>query len=140
MDHKDMGDDNLIQIGNMPWYIVDKIGIEGDFYIYRNHAYENMVTAEQAKIDDRYSAKAHYHGLGIDKITDAVMALENPIMTIATKTKDGNPAVIMLLPVEGKNKAPLYAVMSFYSDRKINGEYSRKPHIVLTIAERVLWQ
>ena len=136
MDHADSGDDNLIQIGDMPRYIVDKVGIEGDFYIYRNHAYENMVTAEQAKKDNRYSAKAHYHGLGIDKMTDAVMALENPIMTIATKTKDGNPAVIMLLPVEGKNKAPLYAVMSFYSNRKINGEYSRKPHIVLTIAER----
>ena len=136
MEHKDMGDDNLINIGNMPRYIVDKIGIEGDFFIYRNHAYENMVTVEQAKKDERFSAKAHYHGLGIEKMTDAVMALENPIMTIATKTKDGNPAVIMLLPVLGKNKAPLYAVLSFYSDRKINGDYSRKPHIVLTIAER----
>ena len=136
LEHRDMGDDNLILVGDMPRFVVDKIGIEGDFYIYRNHAYENMVSAEQAKKDTRFSAKAHYHNLGIEKMTDAIMALENPIMTIATKTKDGNPAVIMILPVDGKNKAPLYAVLSFYSDRKINGDYSRKPHIVLTISER----
>ena len=136
LEHRDMGDDNLIRVGDMPRLVVDKIGIEGDFYIYRNHAYENMVSAEQAKKDTRFSAKAHYHDLGIEKMTDAIMALENPIMTIATKTKDGNPAVIMILPVDGKNKAPLYAVLSFYSDRKINGDYSRKPHIVLTISER----
>ena len=30
----------------------------------------------------------------------------------------------------------MYAVLSFYSDRKINGRYERKPHIVLTVAER----
>ena len=42
----------------------------------------------------------------------------------------------MLLPVEGKNKAPLYAVLSFYSSKDINGDQSRRPHVVLTIAER----
>ena len=42
----------------------------------------------------------------------------------------------MILPVEGKNNAPLYAVLSFYSERKNNGDFSRIPHIVLTIAER----
>ena len=136
LGHSDKGQDNLILVGNMPRFITEKIGIEGDFYIYRNHAYENMVSAEQARQDKRFSAKSHYHDLGIEKMTDAIMALENPIMTIATKSKDGNPAVIMLLPVEGKNKAPLYAVLSFYSSKDINGDYSRKPHIVLTIAER----
>ena len=57
-------------------------------------------------------------------------------MTIATKTKDGNPAVIMLLPVKGSNGAPLYGVLSFYSNKAINGDMSRRPHVVLTIAER----
>lgn len=64
------------------------------------------------------------------------MALENPLMTIATKTDKGNPAVIMLLPVEGNIGTPLYAVLSFYTNKPINGEYTRKPHIVLTIEER----
>ena len=136
LDHADKGQDNLIRVGNMPRFVVDLLGIDGDFYIYRNHAYENMVTAEQAKTDGRFNAKSHYHDLGVDTMTEAVMGLEKPMMTIATKTKYGNPAVIMLLPVEGKNKAPLYAVLSFYSSKDINGDYSRRPHVVLTIAER----
>ena len=136
LDHADEGVDNLIRVGEIPHFISDSLGISGDFYVYRNHAYENMVSAEKAKKDGRFNAKAHYHNLGFETMTNAIMALENPIMTIASKTKTGNPAVIMLLPVEGKNKAPLYAVLSFYSNKSINGDYSRKPHVVLTVAER----
>ena len=84
----------------------------------------------------RKGEAVHFHDLGMEKMTDAVMALENPIMTISTKTPEGNPAVIMILPVNGKNKTPLYAVLSFYSNRPINGDLSKKPHVVLTIAER----
>ena len=140
MDHADESNDNLIRVGNMPKYITEKLGIEGDFYIYRNHAYENMVSREQAIKDGRpvtrKGVRIHFHDFGVDTMTEAILSLENPTMTIATKTAEGNPAVIMLLPVKGKNKAPLYAVLSFYSNRKINGDYSRRPHIVLTIAER----
>ena len=140
MDHADSGDENMIRVGEMPRYITEKIGIEGDFYIYRNHAYENMVSREQAIKDGRpvtrKGEKIHFHDLGVDTMTEAIMSLENPTMAIATKTSEGNPAVIMILPVHGKNKAPLYAVLSFYSNRAINGDLSRKPHIVLTIAER----
>ena len=140
LDHADKGDDNLILVGEMPRYITDKLGIEGDFFIYRNHAYENMVSRDKAIEDGRPITRKgeaiHFHDLGIEKMTDAVMALENPIMAIATKTSEGNPAVVMLLPVKGKNNAPLYAVLSFYSNKPINGDLSKKPHIVLTIAER----
>lgn len=136
MDHADRGQDNLIKVGNLPNLIVDKLGIEGDFYIYRNHAYENMVSEETARREGRYSEKAHYHGIGVDTMVEAVMSLEEPILTIATNTKDGNPAVMMVLPVMGKNNAPLYAVLSFYASRDINGAYERKPHVVLTVAER----
>ena len=140
MDHADKGYENMIRVGEMPRYITDTIGIEGDFYIYRNHAYENMVSKEQAIKDGRPVIRkgetVHFHDLGVDRMTEAIMSLENPTMTIATKTKEGNPAVIMLLPVKGKNKAPLYAVLSFYSNRHINGDLSRRPHVVLTIAER----
>lgn len=140
LDHADKGDDNMILVGEMPRYVTEKIGIGGDFYIYRNHAYENMVTKEQAIKDGRPVIRkgetVHFHDLGVDRMTEAIMSLENPTMTIATKTKEGNPAIIMLLPVKGKNKAPLYAVLSFYSNRPINGDLSRKPHVVLTIAER----
>lgn len=136
LDHADKGQDNLIRVGNMPHFVVNTLGIDGDFYIYRNHAYENMVSEKQAYDEGRYSAKSHYHDIGLDKMVEAIMSLENPVLTVATKTKDGNPAVIMVLPVMGKNKAPLYAMLIFYSNRDINGSYVRKPHVVLTVAER----
>lgn len=136
MDHADRRRENLIRVGEMPRFVTGLTGIEGDFYLYRNHIYENMATAEEAKQAGRFDKNAHYHGLGMEKMTDAIQSLEHPIMTIATKTKDGNPAVIMLLPVKGSNGAPLYGVLSFYSNKAINGDMSRRPHVVLTIAER----
>ena len=144
LDHADSGNENLILVGDMPRYITNKLGIEGDFYIYRNHAYENMVSKERA-IEDRRPVRRngediHFHDLGEQKMIDAIMSLEHPIMTIATKTSNGNPAVIMLLPVKGKNNAPLYSVLSFYSDRKLNGKHDKKPHIVLTVAEREFFE
>ena len=138
LSEADDGTSNLIKVGLLPKFVTDKTGIEGDFYVYRNHSYENMVSEEQAIAEGRYNKKSHYHDLGVDKMTEAIMALENPIVSIAGKTKDGNPSRIMVLPVDGKNNAPLYAVLSFYSNKPINRDYSRKPHIVLTIAERSL--
>ena len=91
MDHADKGYENMIRVGEMPRYITDMIGIEGDFYIYRNHAYENMVSKEQAIRDGRPVTRkgeaVHFHDLGIDRMTEAILSLENPTMTIATKTK-----------------------------------------------------
>lgn len=136
LDHKDMGHDNLIKAGEMPKYIQSILGITGDFYIQRNHTYENTVTEKQAKDDGRYSSKAHYHGYGVNKMERAMLSIENPIMTISTKTNDGNPTVIMLLDEFGNNNTPLYAVLSFYSNKLINGRNDIKPHVVLTIAER----
>jgi hypothetical protein len=104
LDHADKGQDNLIRVGNMPHFVVNTLGIDGDFYIYRNHAYENMVSEKQAYSEGCYSAKSHYHDIGLDKMAEAIMSLENPVLTVATKTKDGNPAVIMVLPVMGKTK------------------------------------
>ena len=136
LDHKDMGHDNLIKVGEMPKYIQSLLGITGDFYIQRNHTYENTVTERQAKEDGRYSSKAHYHGYGVNKMERAMLSIEHPIMTINTKTNDGNPTVIMLLDEYGNNNTPLYAVLSFYSNKLINGRNDIKPHVVLTIAER----
>lgn len=135
LDHEDKGYDRLIKVGTMPKYIVDKLGIDGDFYIYRNHIYENMVSENQAKEDGRYVEGRHYHDVGLETTEAAMMALENPILSIATKTKKNNPAVAMILPVKGKNGVPLYSVISFYSSMSINGDFSQKPHVVLSIYE-----
>ena len=140
LDHTDQHNDNLIKVGNMPNFITDLIGIEGDFYIYRNHAYENMVSKKDAEKAHRPVVRGgrdiHFHNLGKQRMSEAILALEYPIMTIADSQGRENPQVIMILPVEGSNGAPLYAALSFYSDTKINGKYSKRPHIVLTISER----
>gem|GEM_PF-6477333 len=48
----------------------------------------------------------------------------------------GNPVLIFILDEYGKNNAPLYAVMEFYSNKPINGSFAKRPHINLTIAQR----
>lgn len=137
LSHKDEGDDNLVRMGEIPRYFTRLLGMQGEFYLYRNHAYENMVSEEQAKEEGRYTGKGqHFHQIGLEKMHGALMGLEHPIMTIATQTSEGNPAVIMLLDEKGNNGAPLYAVFSFYAKRAINGNWSRRPHIVLSVYER----
>ena len=131
----------LIPVSVMPRYISEKLGIGGDIYIQRDHAYENMVSKEQAIQDGRPTQRkgenVHFHDLGVEKMTRAIMSINEPTMTISTKTKDGNPAVIMMLPEYGNNNAPLYAVLSFYSRKTISPENREtRPHVVLTIAER----
>ena len=99
------------------------------------------VSKEQAIQDGRPTQRkgenVHFHDLGVEKMTRAIMSINEPTMTISTKTKDGNPAVIMMLPEYGNNNAPLYAVLSFYSRKTISPENREtRPHVVLTIAER----
>jgi hypothetical protein len=121
----------------MPQYVQSLLGISGDFYVQRNHTYENTVSEERAKEEGRFSDKAHYHNYGVEKMERALLAIEHPIMTIvAPRTNDGNPTVIMLLDEFGNNDAPMYAVLSFYSNKPVNGKFDFRPHVVLTIAER----
>ena len=41
-------DDNLILMSKMPRFVEEKLGIAGDFYVYRDHLYENTVSKERA--------------------------------------------------------------------------------------------
>ena len=141
LNEKATRQNQLIPVSIMPRYISEKLGINGDIYIQRDHAYENMVSKAQAIQDGRPTQhkgeEVHFHDLGVEKMTRAIMSINEPIMTISTKTKDGNPAVIMMLPEYGNNDAPLYAVLSFYSRKAISPENrDMRPHVVLTIAER----
>ena len=139
-DHNDKGNDNLIKVSKMPTYFVDLLGIDGDFYIYRDHAYENMVSKEQAESDGRPTRRngrdINFHNLGIETMTDAMLSIENPSVAIADKMVDGNPVIVMILPVFDEDGAPLYGVVSFYSNRKVNEGFSVKPHILLSIHKR----
>lgn len=143
MDHADRGNDNVIKLGRMPRYVRTLTGIDGDFYIYRNHAYENMATREQAERDGRPTRRGrqdiHFHGLGIDTMTEAILRTEDPLVTIWEKSKDGNPVISMVLPVKDADGAPLYAVMGFYTRNRINGKMKVRPHVLLTISNRPLF-
>lgn len=143
MDHADRGDDNVIKLGRMPRYVRTLTGIDGDFYIYRNHAYENMATREQAEREGRPTRRGrqdiHFHGLGIDTMTEAILRTEDPLVTIWEKSKDGNPVISMVLPVKDADGAPLYAVMGFYTSNPINGQMKVRPHVLLTISNRALF-
>lgn len=143
MDHADRGNDNVIKLGRMPRYVRTLTGIDGDFYIYRNHAYENMATREQAERDGRPTRRGrqdiHFHGLGIDTMTEAILSTEDPLVTIWEKSKDGNPVISMVLPVKDADGAPLYAVMGFYTRNRINGKMKVRPHVLLTISNRPLF-
>lgn len=140
LSHKDGGDDNLILLGEMPEYIKNLVGVEGDIFIYRNHAYENMVSEEQAIEDGRPGDKnSHFHNLGVETMADAIMALENPSVAISDKMHDGNPALSCVLPVFGNGNAPLHAVISFYEKTSINGRMERRPHVAVTFYEHPYW-
>lgn len=143
MDHADRGDDNVIKLGRMPRYVRTLTGIDGDFYIYRNHAYENMATREQAEREGRPTRRGrqdiHFHGLGIYTMTEAILRTEDPLVTIWEKSKDGNPVISMVLPVKDADGAPLYAVMGFYTSNPINGKMNVRPHVLLTISNRPLF-
>ncbi len=143
MDHADQGNDNVIKLGRMPRYVRTLTGIDGDFYIYRNHAYENMATREQAERDGRPTRRGrqdiHFHGLGIDTMTEAILSTEDPLVTIWEKSKDGNPVISMVLPVKDADGAPLYAVLGFYTRNRINGQMKVRPHVLLTISNRALF-
>ncbi|MBR3136558.1 MAG: hypothetical protein IKG32_06085 [Clostridia bacterium] len=136
LDHKDAGQDNLVQIGEIPSSISSVTGIDGKLYVYRNHAYENIVNAERAKADGRYNPRAHYHDIGEDAYIDAILSIKDPVLTIGETSKRGNPSMLMILNQNGENGAPLYAGLELYANHDINGSFDRRPHIVLTIAER----
>lgn len=89
-----------------------------------------MLFTEAQALEDGRIAKTekgrrnqHFHGLGEDTMVQAVLALEHPLITIADKGTDGNPALSMLLPVFDGQDHPIHAVVSFYADEKINGSY-----------------
>ena len=74
MDHGDSGWDNRIRAGKIPKYVTNLLGVTGDFYIYRNHAYENMGSEKDAVAAGRPITrgrnKIHFHNLGIDVMTE----------------------------------------------------------------------
>lgn len=137
LDHADRHHDNLIKVGRMPKSIRDLSGIDGDLFVFRNHLYENIKSEKEAKKENRYSKDAHYHAIGEQAAVDAIMALENPALVIDDSEGKNNPQIVMVLPVVGKMGTPLVAAIGFYENEPINGKLSRRPHITLSIYEKL---
>lgn len=137
MDHADGGYDNLIKVGRMPKFLRNLIGIDGDLYVYRDHLYEDIVTEKQAREDNRYHKRGHYHGIGEAAATQAITALENPALTVNDTREGENPNLVMVLPVLGPEGTPLVAAVGLYENEPINGKFSIKPHITLSIYEKL---
>ena len=137
LDHADAGDDNLIKVSRMPKFIRDLSGIDGDFYVYRDHLYEDIKTEKEAREEGRFKKRGNYHGIGEEKAVQAIMSLENPAITINDTIGRGNPEIVMVLPVIGNKGTPLIAAFGFYKDQPINGKMNRKPHIVMSIYEKL---
>ena len=98
---------------------------------------EKRLEGELKKLEGDYvKAQDYARAEGIKMLRNAIMSLEHPIATISSRSRKGNPAVVMMLSEKGNNNAPLYAVLSFYSEEPINGKHNKKPHIVLTVSER----
>ena len=47
-----------------------------------------------------------------------------------------SPAISMVLPDFGKNNAPLYAVLRFYTDCSPDEEQNSQPYVLLTVSDR----
>jgi len=136
LDHADDGDDNLVKVGRMPKFVRVLTGIDGDFYVYRDHLYEDIKTHEEAVKEGRARRRGNFHGIGTEKVIQAIMSLENPAMTIDDSRGRGNPEAVMVLPVPGNDGSPLIAALGFYSNQPINGKLEKKPHVVLSIYEK----
>ena len=136
MDHRDGGHDNLIKIGQIPSAIADISGITGDLYIYRNHAYENIVSRKQAEEDGHSTSGEHFHALGEEKMIDALVAINEPYLAIAQTSRQGTPAMYLVLPQFAEDGVPLSAAIDFYVDTPINGRHGVRPHVTVTIYAR----
>ncbi len=139
VDHGDAyNNDNLIEVGEIPPHITEMTGVTGQFYVYRDHLYENIASEEQAIREHRKTMrkgkKIHFHSLGEERVTEALQSLNAPLITIGEMGTDGNPQLWMMLPVDDAEGKPIYAAFGLYENLRINGKYTTKPHVVLTIS------
>lgn len=91
---------------------------------------------EEGRPTKRGKADIHFHDLGEERMVRALKSIDDPILAIQTKSKDGYPVVIMMLSEYGDNGAPLYAVLSFYANQPINGVFDKNTYSCNRITER----
>lgn len=98
------------------------------FVIGPGHVYSAAKTEAEAKLENRYSKKMHYHGLGDTAVKNIYQAVENPLMIIAAKDVDpkatpmrSTHSVVAIVDV-GTNDKHLLLPVEITAKRTVNGE------------------
>lgn len=142
LDHAERGDDKLIELGRMPKFVRDLIGIDGDVYIRRNHTYENLVSMETAVSGGRPTShdgkQAHFHNLGFERMEQALLDTESPVVTWADIGK-ATPQITMIVSPTTDDGNLIYVAMAFYQREKVNGIPNQRAHVVLTVSDS-MWE
>lgn len=75
-----------IYIGETSDFLTREIGVDAaKVTMPARKAYAAMVTAEQAKMDNRYAKNTNYHGLGPDGLLEILEKSENPVAAFVSK-------------------------------------------------------
>lgn len=75
-----------IYIGETSDFLTREIGVDAaKVTMPASKAYAAMVTAEQAKMDNRYAKNTNYHGLGPDGLLEILEKSENPVAAFVSK-------------------------------------------------------
>ena len=98
------------------------------FVIGPGHIYSTVKTEAEARAENRYSRKMHYHGLGDNAVKNIYTAAQDPLMIIASK--DVNPkttplrsthSVVAIVDV-GTGNQHLLLPVEITAKRTVNGE------------------
>ena len=98
------------------------------FVIGPGHIYSTVKTEDEARLENRYNKKMHYHGLGDKAVKNIYKAAQDPLMIIASK--DVNPkatplrsthSVVAIVDVGTRNQHLLLPV-EITANRTVNGE------------------
>ena len=75
-----------IYIGETSDFLTREIGVDAaKVTMPASKAYAAMVTAEQAKVDNRYDKNINYHGLGAEGMLEILEKSENPVAAFVSK-------------------------------------------------------
>ena len=79
-----------IEVGTVSNFMSDVIGVDSLIKTMpATKAYAAMVTEEEAKAENRFNSKLNYHGLGKDKLIEALESSEKPVVAFVSN-KDEN--------------------------------------------------
>ena len=131
--HKD-----LVKIGTMPELYRELFGINGNVYVSNEHLYQNIVSKETAINDGRLKKGdgADYHELGEDKVINAIMQSQNPVVLMESLKDYESPRLVSVVEETGHDGKNLIVVTELYADQMVFGEKQPRNHVLITVYEK----